>query len=116
MTTPARLTIPADVPSHVIPLAWTNTWLHTMAEAEFRCQCAGECGAKHNPEPGATARRCPKTLRGPAAVRMAAVPTAPGSPLLIALCSRCLLGRDTAERRTERQAAEQRAADAPTLF
>jgi hypothetical protein len=115
MTT-ARLTVPADVPSHVIPLAWTNTWLHTMASAEFRCQCAGQCGAKHKPEPGQTARRCPKTLRGPAAVRMTAVPATPGSPLLIALCLRCLLDRDTAQRRAERQATGKPAADAPTLF
>jgi len=107
MTSPNCGALPEDVPAEVLPLLVSAQWRTTAAAAGYRCQCAGTCGRSHRKDGG----RCAKTLRGPAAERLFAVPAAPGSA-----DGRCADGRRTAERRQEAGAAAARLDEAPSLF
>jgi hypothetical protein len=55
-------------------------------------------------------------MRGPGGERLFAVPSAPGSPQLVALCDRCSAGYRTAERKQQTTATAHRATEAPSLF
>jgi hypothetical protein len=114
MTTPTTTApaLPADVPALVVPLWAPAAWHTAVAAADHQCACRGQCGAKHK----AGAGRCIRTLRGPAAEPLFAVPAEPGSSELIALCRRCADGHETAQRRTVRQAATAALTEAPGLF
>jgi hypothetical protein len=104
--------LPHDVLPDVIPLTAPEQWRTTVVAAGYRCQCGGRCGRSHRKYAG----RCEKSMRGPAGVRLFALPAASGSSVLVALCDRCADGYRTAERREQTAAAAQRADEAPSLL
>jgi hypothetical protein len=104
--------LPHDVPAGARPVAANEQWRATVAAAGYQCQCTGRCGRSHSKSRG----RCDKTLRGPAGVRLFAVPAQPGSTVLEAVCGRCADGYRAADHRHRAQAAAQRADEAPSLL